>query len=122
MANLKASTYANRELAEQHHLTLVDHAIAVARYTDASQELIYRQKVEEAVAGGGELLEAEAALLDKPINELIDSVLIQHNERQQRISQMELLRIKAKKEIREAQTAAEMHRIADRLQRQLVAP
>ena len=122
MANLKASTYANRELAEQHHLTLVDRAIAVARYTDASQELIYRQKVEEAVAGGGELLEAEAALLDKPINELIDSVLIQHNERQKRISQMELLRIKAKKEIREAQTAAEMHRIADRLQRQLVAP
>jgi hypothetical protein len=122
LANLKASTYANRELAEQHHLTLVDHAIAVARHTNASQELIYRQKVEEAVAGGGELLEAEAALLDKPINELIDSVLIQHNERQQRISQMELLRIKAKKEIREAQTAAEMHRIADRLQRQLVAP
>lgn len=111
MANLRASTYASRELAEQHHLSLIDLAAAEARHTDVSQELIYQQKVAEATAGGGELLEAEAALLGKPVGELIDSVIKQHAERKRRISEIELKRIKAKADVRSATNAAAMHRI-----------
>lgn len=111
MANLKASTFASRELAEQYHLSLIDLAAAEARHTDVSQELIYLQKVEEAIEGGGELLEAEAALLGKPVGELIDSVIKQHAERKKRISEIELKRIKAKADVRSATKAADMHRI-----------
>ena len=119
MANLKASTFASRELAEKYHLSLIDLAAAEARHTDVSQELIYQQKVAEATAGGGELLIAEAKVLNMSIDRLIESVIRQHTERKRRISEIELMRIKAKADIRGASTAAEMHCIASELQHQL---
>ncbi len=111
MANLKASTYASRELAEKYHLSLIDLAAAEARHTDVSQELIYQQKVAEATAGGGELLIAEAKALNMSIDRLIESVIRQHTERKRRISDIELARITAKAAVRNAATAAAMHRI-----------
>ncbi|MCC4288532.1 hypothetical protein [Vreelandella aquamarina] len=111
MANLKASTFASRELAEKYHLSLIDLAAAEARHTDVSQELIYQQKVAEATAGGGELLIAEAAALGIDAETVLNGVLKNHQQRQQHIHRIELDRITAKAAVRNAATAAAMHRI-----------
>lgn len=123
MATLKASTFNDRDSAERHFLGLVDQGAENARMRHltpgSGQSMTYEVKYQEALAGGGPMLAAEAEALDMTVQEVIDSVLMARQQWQVLGAQIEAARLKAKKAIREAQTAAEMHRIASELQHQL---
>ncbi len=122
MATLKASTFTDRDSAERHFLGLVDQAAENARMRHltpgSGQSMTYEVKYQEALAGGGPMISAEAEALGMTVQEVIDSVLAARQQWQVLGAQIEAARLKAKKAIREAQTAAEMHRIASELQDQ----
>lgn len=111
MATLNAHTFATRDDAELHHLALIDAAAAKARRIDPAQAELYREKVAEANAGGGPLLDAEAAALGTDPDTVRQAVLSNHERWQCRTQQIELARLQAKAAVRAADTAATMHRI-----------
>lgn len=125
MATLNASTFTDRDSAERHFLSLVDQAAESARLKHltpgSGQAMTYEVKYQEALAGGGPMIQAEADALGMTVQEVIDSVLVARQQWQVLGAQIEAARLKAKKAIREAQTAAEMHRIASELQDQLTS-
>lgn len=122
MANLKAFLHNTLDDAARHYLDIVDQAAERARMQHltpgSGQAMTYELKYQEALAGGGPLIQAEADALEVTLQEVIDSVLSARQQWQTLGAQIEAARLKAKKEIREAQTAAEMHRIASELQDQ----
>ena len=116
MATLNASTFPRRVDAEQHYLTLIDALAAQARYIDPAQAEVYREKLAQAQAGGGPLLEAESAALGANAETVRKAVLRNHDQRQQHVNAVELARIKAKADVRNAATTADMHRIYHELE------
>lgn len=122
MATLKASTFTDRDSAERHFLVLVDQEAEMARLRHltpgSGQSMTYEVKYQEALAGGGPMLAAEAEALGMTVQDVIDSVLMARQQWQVLGAQIEAARLKAKKAIREAETPAEMHRIASELQDQ----
>lgn len=123
MANLKAFLHNTLDDAVRHYLDIVDQAAENARMQHltpgSGQSMTYEVKHQEALAGGGPMISAEAEALGMTVQEVIDSVLAARQQWQVLGAQIEAARLKAKKAIREAQTAAEMHRIASELQHQL---
>lgn len=111
MATLNAHTFAARDDAELHHLALIDAAAAKARRIDPAQAELYREKVAQANAGGGPLLDAEAAALGEDPAAVRNAVLLSHEQWQQYTQRVELARLQAKAAVRAAETAAAMHRI-----------
>lgn len=109
MATLNAGTFSRLSDAEAHYLLAIDVAAAKARYADPTQLDLYRIKLAEAQAGGGQLLDAEASATGATKESVRDSVLRQHELRRRRINAIEVERIKAKQAIRESSTSAEMH-------------
>lgn len=122
MANLKAFLHNTLDDAVRHYLDIVDDAAENARLKHlppgSGQAMTYEVKHQEALAGGGPMISAEAEALGMTVQEVIDSVLVARQQWQTLGAQIEAMRLKAKKAIREAQTAAEMHRIASELQDQ----
>ncbi|MGO3217681.1 MAG: hypothetical protein ACTIJ4_16415 [Halomonas sp.] len=122
MANLKAFLHNTLDDAVRHYLDIVDQAAENARLKHltpgSGQSMTYEVKHQEALAGGGPMIQAEAEALGMTVQEVIDSVLVARQQWQVLGAQIEAARLKAKKAIREAQTAAEMHRIASELQDQ----
>lgn len=122
MANLKAFLHNTLDDAVRHYLDIVDQAAENARLKHltpgSGQSMTYEVKHQEALAGGGPMIQAEADALGMTVQEVIDSVLVARQQWQVLGAQIEAARSKAKKAIREAQTAAEMHRIASELQDQ----
>ena len=106
----------------RHYLDIVDQAAENARMRHltpgSGQSMTYEVKYQEALAGGGPMISAEADALGMTVQEVVDSVLAARQEWQVLGAQIEAARLKAKKAIREAQTAAEMHRITSELQDQ----
>lgn len=125
MANLKAFLHNTLDDAVRHYLDIVDQAAENARMQHltpgSGQSMTYEVKYQEALAGGGPMISAEAEALGMTVQEVIDSVLVARQQWQVLGAQIEAARLKAKKAIREAQTAAEMHRIASELQDQLTS-
>ena len=119
MATLKASTFASRDDAEEHYLSMIDTHAANARHIDSAQADVYKQKLMEAREGCGELLELEAKELGMPLDVLVNAVLHQHEKRQLRSHHIELDRVKAKANIRKANTAAEMYEAVKEFKQQL---
>ncbi|PHS59686.1 MAG: hypothetical protein COB03_02260 [Alteromonas sp.] len=123
MATLKASTFNDRDSAERHFLGLVDQGAENARMRHLTpgpgQSMTYELKHQEALAGGGPMIAAEAEALGVTNQEVVDSVLLARQKWQALSAKIESARLKAKKQIREAETAVEMHRIASELQGQL---
>lgn len=111
MTTLNANTYATLEDAAYHFLEEIDGAAARARAMDAVQADIYRQKIDEANAGGGPLLEAEAAAIGIELPALCRAVKQEHLHRQNYVHSVEVARTKAKVDVRNAATAADMHRV-----------
>ena len=111
MTTLNAHTFASRDDAEAHYLALIDSAAAEARYIDPAQAEVYREKLAEAKAGGGPRLTAEAAALGADPETVRNAVLRNHHRWQQHTNHVELARITAKASVRNAATAAAMHRI-----------
>ncbi|MGP9656491.1 hypothetical protein ACT3S5_00365 [Halomonas sp. AOP31-B1-25] len=122
MANLKAFLHNTLDDAVRHYLDIVDDAAENARLKHltpgSGQAMTYELKYQEALAGGGPMISAEAEALGMTVQEVIDSVLVARQQWQVLGAQVEAARLKAKKAIREAQTAADMHRIASELQDQ----
>lgn len=116
MATLNASTFSSQGSAVEHYLTLIDEAAAKARHIDPSLAEIYRDKLAQAKAGGGPLLDAEAATLGADVDIVRQAVLRNHQRRQTFVNRIELARVKAKSEVRGATTAADMHRIHQQFQ------
>lgn len=116
MATLKASTFTDRDSAERHFLSLVDQAAEEARLRHLTpgvgQSMTYEEKHRQALAGGGPMISAEADALGMTVQEVIDSVLTARAQWEQIGSQIEAARLKAKRDIRAAQTPAEMHEIS----------
>ena len=111
MARLNAHTYTDRADAEQRYILKIDDAAAKARKIDATQADLYRQKYDEATAGGGPLLQAEADALNIDIATLCENVLQRHSERCAHTHDIEIERIKAKADVRGAANASAMHTI-----------
>ena len=111
MATLNAHTFATRDDAEAHYLGLIDEAAAKARRIDPAQAVLYREKATQANAGGGPLLDAEAAALGAAPDTIREAVLSNHEHWQRRTQQIELARLQAKAAVRNAANAAAMHRI-----------
>lgn len=111
MARLNAHTYQDRADAEQRYLSMIDDAAAKARKIDATQADLYRLKLDEAIAGGGALLQAEADALNIDIATLCENVIQRHSERCAHTHEIEIERIKAKADVRAAANASAMHAI-----------
>lgn len=115
MATINAHTFATREDAEAHYLGLIDVWAAEKRRVDPAQEAIYRRKAHEAATGGGPLLDAEAEALRIDTSELCERVKASALETETAWRGIEIKRVKAKADIRDAQTAAQMHAIYQQL-------
>jgi len=75
------------------------------------QAMTYEAKHQEALGGGGPLLRAEAEALDMTVAEVAASVLTARAQWEEAGARIEAARLKAKKQIRQAQTPAEMHAV-----------
>jgi len=116
LTQLNVNKFPARVNAEAHYLNKVDeHAEAVrgAFITQGSgQAMTYMRKSEEAKnPGGGPLLQAEAQALGISVSEVVASVTAANAAWEQAGIQIETARLVAKKQVREAQTASEMHAI-----------
>lgn len=112
---ISAHTFANRAVAEAHYLGLVDVWAAEKRRIDPAQAELYQRKANEARAGGGALLEAEAEATGSTVEYVCQSVLQEHTRREQFVFSIELKRVGAKAAIRREATAAGMHAIHKQL-------
>lgn len=123
MKTLKAFQHKTPDDAKRHYHAAVDQAAEKARLRHltpgAGQSMAYDLKYQQALAGGGAIIEAEAEALDVTTDEVIASVLNARQQCEAAITYIEAARLKAKKGIREAQKAAEMSRIASELKNQL---
>ena len=79
------------------------------------QSMTYEAKYKEALAGGGPFITAEAEALGITEQEVIDSVLAARAQWESAGKAIEAIRLKAKKEVREAGTPAEMHAVVQQL-------
>lgn len=123
MPKITLNQFVSQEDAKAYYLIAVDQAAEATRMRHltpgSGQSMTYEIKHQEALAGGGSMISAEADALGMTAQEVIDSVLLARQRWQALGVQIEAARLKAKKAIREAQTAAEMHRVASELQHQL---
>ena len=123
MAKLAIKRFEDIDTAQVFYAKQVDEAAESARMRHltpgAGQSMTYEAKHQEALAGGGPIIEAEAEALGVTTQDVIDSVLLARQKWQALSAKIESARLKAKKQIREAETAAEMHRITSELQGQL---
>tara|TARA_R100000027_G_C2239340_1_gene91486 strand:+ start:718 stop:1077 length:360 start_codon:yes stop_codon:yes gene_type:complete len=111
LATLNAGTFESREAAEQHYLALVDSWAASQRKIDAMQQAIYQRKIEEAQQGSGSLIQMEADAKGVDVAVVAADVLIQKAAGEDHAHAIEIKRVVAKKDVRNAATAADMHRI-----------
>lgn len=109
--------------ASSFYLGEVDHLAEEARSKVATpgsgQAMTYEVKHQEALAGGGRMLQAEAEALGMTLQEVVDSVLAARQAWLVAGGQIEVARLKAKKDIRAATTAGEMHQITEALRQEL---
>ena len=119
MATLNASTFKSLADAEAHHLFLIDAAAAEARKTDPAQEVVYQRKLTEAIQGHGVLIEAEAEAIGVQVSEVAASVIRRRDAWEDHIHTVEVQRIKAKWNVRNASTPAAMHQVVKAFRQQL---
>lgn len=115
MTKFRVTSFAHIDEARQYYLDQVDARAEQyrAKYftPSAGQALVYERKYQEALAGGGPRLSAEADDLGKPLEEVIASVLASRKRSEEAGDLIERQRIKAKADIRTATTPDAMHRI-----------
>ncbi|MGY4876518.1 hypothetical protein ACLUEY_01375 [Vreelandella aquamarina] len=113
MAKLPVNTFADRSERERHYLSVVDAAAedARAKYVTAGsgQAMTYEIKHAEALGGGGPLLQAEADALGVSLEDVVASVLSARQAWLEANTTIEAARLIAKRKIRAAETAADMH-------------
>lgn len=123
MATLNAHTFPTRQDAESRYLVLIDNAAESTRMLHLTpgtgQSMTYDVKWQEALAGHGPMIEAEAEALDMTVTEVIESILVARQQWETLGSQIEALRLKAKKDVRAATAAVDMHQVVKTLKQQL---
>lgn len=125
MAKLSIGRFGSRGEAEQHFVAQVNAIAEGARQVfvtpGAGQAMAYEAKHQEALAGDGPMLQAEADALGVTVEEVAQSVLSARAKCRAKEAKVEAARMKAKKAIRSAPSAADMHRIAKALDKELSA-
>lgn len=115
MAKLAINKHKTRADAEISYLQKVDDICEALRMKlmtpGTGQSMVYDIKYQEALMGFGPYIEAEAEALEVPLQTVIDSVIAARQSVDQKVSLLEGKRIKTKRLIREASSAAEMHSI-----------
>lgn len=123
MAKLSVKRFEDLAEAQDNYLRQIDSAAETCRLRyitpGAGQAMTYEQKYREALAGDGPLLQAEAVALDKTVSEVASEVLAAHAAWQVAGSHIEALRLKAKADVRAAESPAEMHAIVGDLEASL---
>lgn len=109
MSKLCIRRHADRDVAEAYYLAAVDRATPRVPPLIAARR---EAKWAEVQAGGGPILQAEAEALGCSLQEVIDSVTAARRQWCEDEAQREAARVRAKALIRQADTPAEMHRIA----------
>lgn len=113
MAKLTVKRFPDLDEARAFYLAEADRKAEAerSRYITPGngQAMTYEDKHREAVAGDGPLLRAEAEALEMTVAEVAASVLAARAQWEQAGARIEAARLKAKKQIRQAQTPAEMH-------------
>lgn len=109
MTTFNASEFSDIDDKKEFYLKRVDTLANERRFVDATQQEIYMMKVDEARAGGGVMLRAEADELAISLPVLCKTVLQQHDERSDYNRAVELARIKAKSLIRSSGSVNEMY-------------
>ncbi|MGK0546351.1 hypothetical protein ACSEE7_12690 [Halomonas cupida] len=97
------------ERAREHYLAEVDR-VAAQGDVEPTVRARREQKHQEALAGGGPFLHAEAEALGVTLQQIIDTVLHARREAEKTEALAEAARIKAKAVIRDAGTVREMQR------------
>ena len=115
MATLNAKSYQSLDGAVTKYCNEVDQKAEEARArlstSGTSQARVYEAKLKEAQEGGGPLLQAEADALDLTEEDVITNVLQAYQHWKESCGTIEGLRLKAKADIRAAETPAEMYSI-----------
>lgn len=123
MAKLSVNRFADVAERQQHYLGEVDRLAEQVRArhltVGSGQSMTYEVKHQEALAGGGPMLQAEADALGMTLQGVVDSVLAARQAWLVAGGQIEAARLKAKKDIRTATTASEMHQITETLRQEL---
>lgn len=123
MAKLSVSRFSNNEDCQRYYLDEVDALAEEARgrftTSGSGQVMTYEAKHQEALAGGGPMLQAEADALGVTLQEVVDSVLAARQAWLVAGGQIEAARLKAKKDVRAATTANEMHQVVKALRASL---
>ena len=113
MGKLNVNQFSNKEERQQHYLSEVDRLAEQVRSnyvtTGSGQAMTYEIKYQEALRGGGPLLQSEAIGLGMTLQEVVDSVLSARTKWLALAEQIETARLQAKQTIRASNTAAEMH-------------
>lgn len=119
MAKLSVSRFSNNEERQEYYLNEVDQLAEQVRArhitSGSGQAMTYEIKHQEALAGGGPTLEAEAEALGVTLEEVIDSVLEARQKWVVSGRKIEAARLKAKQTIRNSSTASEMHNVVKSL-------
>ena len=125
MAKLSIKRHATSEVARTQYAAKVDeHAEMVrCRYITKGdgQAMSYEAKHRQALAGGGAMITAEARALGITEQEVIDSVLAARERWELAGAKIEAARIKAKRDIRQADTPQAMHQVVQRFKENLPA-
>lgn len=108
---LEANTFKTRKDAEAHYLDLIDVWAAEQRRIDPAQESIYRRKADQARAGKGALIDAEAEALGISTPTLCQRINTAKHEQEKAWGAVEIQRIKAKADVRKAASPAHMYNI-----------
>ena len=123
MAKLTVKRFSDLDEAKAFYLGEADRKAEAerSRYITPGngQAMTYEAKHREALEGDGPLLRAEADALEMTVAEVAASVLAARAQWEEAGAQIEAARLKAKKQLRQAQTASEMHAVVREMSRSL---
>lgn len=114
---LHVAGFEGRDEALDHYLHAIDVLADEVRIESPGQSAIHALKYQEALAGGGELLEAEAKATGQLLADVVARVLAARQEWQALSIKAEAARIAAKQDVRGARTPEEMFERAQRYRR-----
>lgn len=119
LTKILVSSFANLAAAKAHYLGEVDAWAEGERLNHitpgAGQAMTYEIKHQEAMAGKGPIIEAEAKALGVSVAEVASSVLAAREGWHSKVAAIEAIRLNAKARVRQATSAAAMYQVVRQL-------
>lgn len=106
---MRVAQFADLDDAREHYLRLADEAAQAAFEKSGYLAMVHDIKHREALAGGGLLLEREAAQSGANVNELSATVIERRREMENALAAIEVSRIDTRRRIRGADDIATMY-------------